>query len=242
MDRYDLVIGGTTTAASDGETFEVEEPATGRPMAEVARAGPEDARRAVDAAHRAFDQGSWSRTSATQRGKVLLKVAALVREHHEELAQLEARNAGKPIRDARGEVGAVADSFEYFAGAANKLFGETIPIQDPGLDVTLREPVGVCALITPWNFPLLISTWKIAPALACGNTIVVKPATYTPLSALMLADILLEAGVSPDAVSVIPGPGGTVGAALVTDPRVSKISFTGSTQVGAGLMARAAAN
>jgi len=242
MDRYDLVIGGTTTAASDGETFEVEEPATGRPMAEVARAGPEDARRAVDAAHRAFDQGSWSRTSATERGKVLLKVAALVREHHEELAQLEARNAGKPIRDARGEVGAVADSFEYFAGAANKLFGETIPIQDPGLDVTLREPVGVCALITPWNFPLLISTWKIAPALACGNTVVVKPATYTPLTVLRLAEILVEASVPEDAVNVLPGPGGSVGSALVSDPRVSKISFTGSTDVGARIMAQAAEN
>src|SRR6184192_128822 len=229
MDRYDLVIGGTTTAASDGETFEVEEPATGQPMAEVARAGPEDARRAVDAAHQAFEQGSWPRTPPTRRGKVLLKVAGLVRERHEDLSQLEARNAGKPVRDARDEIGAVADSFEYFAGAANKLFGETIPIQDPGLDVTLREPVGVCALITPWNFPLLISTWKIAPALACGNTIVVKPATYTPLTVLRLAEILVEAGVPEDAVNVLPGPGASVGSALVSDPRVSKISFTGST-------------
>src|SRR5438552_3694997 len=129
-----------------------------------------------------------------------------------------------------------------FGGAANKVLGETIPIQDPGLDVTLREPVGVCALITPWNFPLLISTWKIAPALACGNTVVVKPATYTPLTVLRLAEILVEAGVPEDAVNVLPGPGGIVGSALVSDPRVSKISFTGSTDVGARIMAQAAEN
>ncbi len=134
----------------------------------------------------------------------------------------------------------MADHFEYFAGAANKIFGETIPIQDPGLDVTLREPVGVCALIVPWNFPLLIATWKIAPALACGNTIVVKPATYTPLSVLKLANILVEAGVPDDAVSVLPGPGGSVGTALVTDPRVNKISFTGSTEIGSQILAQAA--
>src|SRR5439155_10109599 len=141
------------------------------------------------AANRAFEGGAWPRMPATQRGRVLLKVAGLVRERLEAIATTEARNGGKPIADARGEIGAVADYFEYFGGAANKLFGEVIPIQDPGLDLTIREPVGVCALVTPWNFPLLIATWKIAPALACGNTIVVKPATYTPLSALMLADI-----------------------------------------------------
>ena len=242
MSVHELVIGGTRTLATEGRTFSVDEPGYGRPMAEVAEAGEEDARRAVDAAHRAFEEGPWPRTPATQRGKVLLKVASLVRERLEDIATVEARNGGKPIADARGEIGAVADYVEYFAGAANKLFGETIPIQDPGLDVTLREPVGVCALIVPWNFPLLIATWKIAPALACGNTIVVKPATNTPLSVLMLADILLEAGVPEEAVSVLPGPGSTVGAALVRDPRVAKVSFTGSTEVGAALMAQAAQN
>src|SRR6266567_2271803 len=235
-------MGGQRVESASGGTFDVEEPATGKPMATVAEASEEDARGAVEVARRAFDEGHWPRSTATARGRVLLKVAALVRERLEEIARLEARNAGKPIADARGEIGAVAAYFEYWGGAANKIFGETIPIQDPGLDVTLREPVGVCALITPWNFPLLIATWKIAPALACGNTIVVKPASYTPLSTLALADILLEAGVPAEAVSVLPGPGGKVGNALVTDPRVDKISFTGSTEVGAQLMAAAAPN
>jgi acyl-CoA reductase-like NAD-dependent aldehyde dehydrogenase len=242
MGPHKLVIGGKSVAASDGKTFPVFEPGFGVGMAEVAEAGPEDVRLAVDAAHRAFEEGPWPRTSATGRGRVLLKVATRVRERLDEIATVEARNGGKPISDARGEIGAVAAYFEYFAGAANKIFGETIPIQDPGLDVTLREPVGVCALIVPWNFPLLIATWKIAPALACGNTIVVKPASYTPLSVLMLAEILLEAGVPDGAVSVLPGPGGTIGSALVTDPRVSKISFTGSTEVGTRIMAQAAPN
>jgi betaine-aldehyde dehydrogenase len=173
---------------------------------------------------------------------VLLKASFLVRERLEDLARIESRNVGKPIRDARDELGIVASTLEYWGGAANKIFGETVPIQDPGLDITLREPVGVCALITPWNFPLVISTWKIAPALACGNTIIVKPASYTPLSVLRLADLLLEAGLPSDAISVLPGPGSSVGNALVGDPRVSKIGFTGSTEVGSTIMAMAARN
>jgi acyl-CoA reductase-like NAD-dependent aldehyde dehydrogenase len=237
-----LVLGGEGRPAAEGRTFGVIEPGTGAPMAEVSEAGPEDARRAVDVAVRAFDEGPWPRTSATVRGRVLLRASTLVRERLEDLSRLEARNAGKPIRDARDEIGIVADTLEYWGGAANKIFGETVPIQDPGLDVTLREPVGVCALITPWNFPLVISTWKIAPALACGNTIVVKPASYTPLSVLRLAEILVEAGLPPEAISVLPGPGSAVGNALVTDPRVNKVGFTGSTEVGSKIMALAARN
>jgi acyl-CoA reductase-like NAD-dependent aldehyde dehydrogenase len=237
-----LVVGGEGRSAAEEKTFAVIEPGTGAPMAEVAEAGPEDARRAVDVAVRAFEEGQWPRTPATQRGRVLLKASALVRERLEDLATLEARNAGKPIRDARDEIGLVADTLEYWGGAANKIFGETVPIQDSGLDVTLREPVGVCALITPWNFPLVIATWKIAPSLACGNTIVVKPASYTPLSVLRLAGILVEAGLTPEAISVLPGPGSAVGNALVADPRVNKISFTGSTEIGSKIMAMAAAN
>jgi acyl-CoA reductase-like NAD-dependent aldehyde dehydrogenase len=237
-----LVLGGEGRPAAEGKTFGVIEPGTGAPMAEVAEAGPEDARRAVDVAVRAFDEGPWPRTPATLRGRVLLRASAMVRDRLEDLARLEARNVGKPIRDARDEIGIVADTLEYWGGAANKIFGETVPIQDPGLDVTLREPVGVCALITPWNFPLVISTWKIAPALACGNTIVVKPASYTPLSVLRLAEILVEAGLPPEAISVLPGPGSAVGNALVTDPRVNKVGFTGSTEVGSKIMALAARN
>src|SRR6266496_4225208 len=216
-----LVLGGERRPAAESGTFSVTEPGTGNPMAEVAEAGPEDARRAVDMAVGAFEEGPWPRTSATERGRVLLRASVLVRERLEDLARLEARNVGKPIGDARDELGIVAGTLEYWGGAANKIFGETVPVQDPGLDVTLREPVGVCALITPWNFPLVISTWKIAPALACGNTIVVKPASFTPLSVLRLAGILVEAGLPPEAISVLPGPGSTVGNALVGDPRVA---------------------
>jgi acyl-CoA reductase-like NAD-dependent aldehyde dehydrogenase len=237
-----LVVGGERRPAADDKSFTVIEPGTGAPLAQVAEAGPEDARRAVDTAVRAFEEGPWPRTSATARGRVLLRASVIVRERLEEMAQLEARNAGKPIGDARDEIGIVADTLEYWGGAANKIFGETIPIQDPGLDVTLREPVGVCVLITPWNFPLVIATWKIAPALACGNTIVVKPASYTPLSVLRLAEILVEAGLPPGAMSVLPGPGSAVGNALVTDPRVNKVGFTGSTEVGSQIMALAARN
>ncbi len=237
-----LVVGGERVPAAEEGTFTVIEPGNGSPMAEVAEAGPEDARRAVDVAVEAFDEGSWPRTSATERGRVLLRASVLVRERLEELAQLEARNVGKPISDARDEIGIVADTLEYWGGAANKIFGETVPVQDPGLDVTLREPVGVCALITPWNFPLVIATWKLSPALACGNTIVVKPASLTPLSLLRLADILAEAGLPAGTLSVLPGPGSSVGNALVTDPRVAKVGFTGSTEIGSAIMALAARN
>src|ERR671919_2713676 len=235
-----LVLAGERKEAADGSTFEVIEPGTGGPMVDVAQAGAEDAKRAVDIAVRAFEEGAWRRMSATERGRVLLRASMLFRERLETFAAAESRNAGKPINAARGEMGIVANTLEYWGGAANKIFGETIPVQDPGLDVTLREPVGVSALITPWNFPAVIATWKIAPALACGNTIVVKPASATPLSTLALAEILVEAGLPPEAGSVLPGPGSSIGTALVTDPRVSKVSFTRSTEVGSGIMARCA--
>ncbi len=236
------MIGGRRGPSSEGRTFTVTEPATGGPMAEVFESGPDDVDRAVGIAHRAFEEGPWPRISATERGRVLLKASALVRERLEDIAVVEARNGGKPIGAARGEIGLVATTLEYWGGAANKIFGETIPVQDPGLDVSLREPIGVCALIVPWNFPLAIATWKIGPALACGNTIIVKPATYTPLSVLMLGEILVEAGLPPEAVSILPGPGSTTGTALVTDPRVSKVGFTGSTEVGSRIMAQCAAD
>ncbi len=237
-----LVLGGERATAADGKTFAVIEPGTGKPFAEVAQAGVEDAERAVQVAHRAFEEGRWPRTSATERGRVLLRASTLVRERLEELAVLEARNAGKPVRDARGEIGLVANVFEYWGGAANKIFGETIPVQDAGLEVTLREPVGVCALITPWNFPLVIASWKIAPALACGNTVVVNPAQLTPLSVLKLADILMEAGLPSGVLSVLPGPGAAVGNSLATHPLVAKVSFTGSTEVGSQIMRLCANN
>jgi acyl-CoA reductase-like NAD-dependent aldehyde dehydrogenase len=237
-----LVLGGERTVAAEGKTFPVIEPATGTASWEAAEAGPEDARRAVDIAHRAFEEGPWPRTNATERGRVLAAAALLIRERLEELARLEARNGGKPINAARGEIGLAANVFEYWGGAANKIFGETIPIQQPGIDLTLREPVGVCALITPWNFPAVIASWKIAPALSCGNTAVVKPASQTPLTALAFAEILTEAGLPEGVLSVLPGPGSTTAGALIADPRVSKISFTGSTEVGTKVMQEAANN
>jgi acyl-CoA reductase-like NAD-dependent aldehyde dehydrogenase len=180
--------------------------------------------------------------AARARGRVLTRASFLIRERQEELARLEARNVGKPISAARAEIDLVANVYEYWGGAANKIFGETIPVVPPGLDVTLREPVGVCVLIAPWNFPTVIASWKIAPALACGNTAIVKPASQTPLTILAVADILTEAGLPEGTLSVLPGPGSTTGSTLIADPRVAKISFTGSTEVGTRVMQAAADN
>jgi acyl-CoA reductase-like NAD-dependent aldehyde dehydrogenase len=235
-----LIVAGERRDALAGATFGVVDPDTGEQLAEVAKAGPEDVDAAVGAAHRAFEaQGAWA--NATVRGRVLNKVANLVWERAEDLARLEARGAGHPIGDARWEADATARTFEFYAGAANKHHGATVPTQDAGLDVVLREPVGVCALIVPWNFPLLIAAWKVAPALACGNPIILKPASLTPLTALALGDILVEAGVPAEYVHVLPGPGGVIGDALVSDPRVSKVGFTGETATGAGIL-RASSN
>jgi betaine-aldehyde dehydrogenase len=237
-----LVLGGERVPALAGATTDVLEPSTGAAAWQTARADADDAARAVDIAARAFDDGAWRRLSARERGRVLTRASFLIRDRQEELARLEARNGGKPIGNARAEIDIVANVFEYWGGAANKITGETIPIVPPGIDVTLREPVGVCALITPWNFPAVIASWKIAPALACGNTAIVKPASQTPLSALAIADLLMEAGLPEGTLSVLPGPGATTAMALVRDPRVAKVSFTGSTEVGTTVMQTAAIN
>ncbi len=233
-----LVVSGERRPARDGATALVLAPATGAPYAHVAQAGPADVEDAVAAAHAAFDdgRGAWPATSATVRGRVLGRVADLLRERAEDLAELEAWGAGHPIGDARWEVEAAARTFEYYAGAANKHLGTTIPVMDPGLAVTLRDPVGVCALIVPWNFPLLIASWKVAPALACGNPIILKPASLTPLTALALGDVLVDAGVAPEAVHVLAGPGAVLGDLLVGDPRVAKVGFTGETATGAHIL------
>ncbi|HSL09811.1 MAG TPA: aldehyde dehydrogenase family protein [Actinomycetota bacterium] len=235
-----LSIGGDRVDAAEGRVFDVTEPATAEPMAEVAEAGPEDARRAVDVAVDAFERGPWPRLSARERGRVLTRASFAIRDRQDELARLEARNGGKPLGAARAEIDIVANVFEYWGGAANKILGETIPVMPPGLDLTIREPVGVCALITPWNFPAVIASWKIAPALACGNTAIVKPASQTPLTALAIADLLYGAGLPEGTLSVLPGPGSTTANALVADPRVDKVSFTGSTEVGVRVMQAAA--
>jgi len=237
-----LLIGGERCPAADGATFTVLDPSTGAPTAEVAQAGPADVDRALTVATRAFEEGPWARASALDRGRVLARVAELVREHAEELAALEARNAGHPIGDARWEADAAARTFEYYAGAADKHLGQVVPVVDPGLNVVLRVPVGPVALIVPWNFPMLIASWKLAPALVCGNPVVLKPASLTPLTALRLGDILLEAGVPPENVTVLPGPGSVIGDALAADRRVAKISFTGETTTGASILRASADN
>ena len=233
---FQLVIGGELRDAADGATFDVNEPSTGELLTTVAKAGNADVDAALAVATREFEQGTWRRTNATDRGRVLLRIAARLRERAEDFAVAESRNSGHPIGNSRWEANAAADVFEFFAGAANKHYGQVIPVQDSGLDFAVREPVGVCGLIVPWNFPLLITTWKVAPALACGNPVVIKPASLTPVTALMLADVLLEAGVPPAVVSVIPGPGASVGNRLAADPRVAKLSFTGDSSTGAQIM------
>jgi betaine-aldehyde dehydrogenase len=215
------------------------EPATGLPFDEVACAGPNDLAAAVAAARDAFP--AWAGLTAVARAEVLFRFADLVRAHAEELALLEARNVGKPIGDARWEAQHVADTLRYYAGAADKFFGETVAVNKSGLDVTVHDPLGVVGLIVPWNFPMVIATWKLAPALACGNTVVLKPASLTPLTALRLGEIGLAAGLPPGVLNVVPGPGAAIGAALAAHPDVAKISFTGETATGREIMRAAAA-
>ncbi len=234
--RHDLLISGERTPAGSGQTTTLLDPATQQPLAEVAVAGPYDAERAVDSAHRAFTTGPWRRLNPRERGRLLLNLSRLVRDHSEELARTESRNVGKPIREARDEASLAADCFEYYAGATTKVGGHTVPVAAPGVSITFREPLGVCVLIVPWNFPLAITAWKVAPALAMGNVVVVKPATQTPLTALRLGELALEAGIPPGVLNVITGAGGVVGEALVRHPLVRKISFTGSTDVGRSIM------
>ncbi len=212
-------------------------PATEETIAELPHGTAEDADRAVAAAAAAFP--AWRAVSPEDRGRLLRRLATLVEEHTEELALLETRNVGKPIGDARGEAGMVADVFHFYAGAVDKHHGETIPVSG-GVDVTFREPLGVVGLITPWNVPLNIASWKLGPALACGNTVVLKPAELTPLSSLRLGELVLEAGIPEGVVNVVSGPGSVVGQRLVEHPDVAKIGFTGSTEVGRRVMEGAA--
>ena len=213
-------------------------PATEEPIATLEQAGIEETDAAVARARTAFP--AWRDVSPGDRGRLLRRLATLVEEHHEELARIESQNVGKPIAGARGEVGMVADVFHFYAGAVDKRHGETIPVAG-GIDMTFREPLGVVGLIVPWNFPLNISSWKLGPALACGNTVVLKPAELTPLSALRLAELALEAGIPDGVFNVVVGKGSVVGQRLVEHPDVAKIGFTGSTEVGRSVMEGAAA-
>ena len=218
-------------------TLQVIEPATEEVLAEVQRATAADVDAAVARAKAAFP--AWRAVAPGDRARLLHRLADILGEHHEELSVLEARNAGKPIGDARGEMGMVADTFRYYAGAPERLLGDTIPVSG-GLGFTVREPLGVVGLITPWNFPLTIASWKMAPALAAGNCVVLKPAGLTPLTALELEKIAIEAGIPMGVLNVVAGPGSEVGKRLVEHPDVAKIAFTGSTEVGRDIAAGAA--
>jgi betaine-aldehyde dehydrogenase len=220
------------------DSLTVIEPATEQPLAEVPRAGVEETDAAVARARAAYP--AWRAVAPADRSRLLHRLADELEAHAEELAVLEARNAGKPIADARGEMGMVVETFRYYAAGPERLLGDTIPVAG-GVGMTFREPLGVVGLIVPWNFPLVIASWKVAPALAAGNTVVLKPAELTPLTAVRFAGIAREAGLPEGVVNVVVGPGSVCGRRLVEHPDVAKIAFTGSTEVGRGIAAGAAA-
>jgi len=244
-----MYVGGQWTDAASGRTFETPNPATGETLARVAEGDAEDIDRAVRAARRAFEEGPWGRMTPSERGRIIWRIGDLILEHVDEFAQLESLDNGKPLAVARAaDVPLAADLFHYMAGWATKLEGNTIDISVPYMpgagfhSYTLREPVGVVGQIIPWNFPLLMAAWKLGPALATGNTVVLKPAEQTPLSALLLAQLIAEAGVPEGVVNVVPGFGETAGAALAAHHDVDKVAFTGSTEVGKLILKAAAGN
>ena len=239
-----LLIGGEWVTAAGGQTFATLNPATGETLAQVALAGEADVDLAVQAARRAFESDAWQAMSGADRGNLLWRVADLMEQHADELAELETLDNGKPIRTARqGDLPTAIKHFRYYAGWASKLEGSTIPVSYPNQFVyTLREPMGVVGLIIPWNFPLVMAAWKLAPALACGNAVILKPAEETPLTALRLGEILIEAGLPAGVVNILTGPGLPTGAALTAHMGIDKIAFTGSTAVGREIMAAAAAS
>ncbi|TMK71512.1 MAG: aldehyde dehydrogenase family protein, partial [Actinobacteria bacterium] len=226
-----LVIGGERLEAADARSFETIDPATGEPICEVALAGPEDVDRAVEAAQAALD-GPLRKVNPSKRAGLMYGLAELIKANGDQLAELESLDNGKPVTSARGDIAATVNHLRYYAGWPTKIEGETIPVSARDvLCYTLREPVGVCAQIVPWNYPLLMAIWKVAPALAAGCAIVLKPAEQTPLTALRLGELALEAGFPEGTLNVLAGDG-TTGAALVDHPGVDKVAFTGSTVVG----------
>ncbi len=232
-----LFIGGKWVEAASGKTFPTVNPATGETITTIAEGDERDADAAVQAARKAFESGPWAEMSASDRGKLLWKVGDLIDKYNEELGTLETLDNGKPIFESRQvDMPMVAEVFRYYAGWATKIHGETVPVRGPFLNYTLREPLGVVAAIVPWNFPLLLASWKVAPALAAGNTIVLKPASWTPLTALRFAEICQEAGLPDGVVNVITGPGAVLGKALVRHPAVAKVAFTGETRTGQDIL------
>lgn len=238
-----LYINGEWRDATTGRVFPTVNPATGAVLTEIAEAGPEDIDAAVTAARTALTSGDWQKMPGADRGKILRRLADLVLQNKDELAELETLDQGKPIfESSKIDLPFIAEILYYYAGWAGKVHGATIPVRPNCLTYTLREPVGVCALITPWNFPLLLACWKIAPALAAGCTIVHKPAQWTSLTALRFAELTAEAGLPPGVYNVVPGKGSVAGAALAAHPGIDKVAFTGSTATGRIVMEAAAKN
>jgi acyl-CoA reductase-like NAD-dependent aldehyde dehydrogenase len=235
-----LLIDGERVPAADGRTFQTTDPATAKPIAEIAHASADDVDRAVRAARRALEEGPWSKASAADRARLMNRLADLVEDHAAELAELEALDNGKPVKLARIiDVNQTIAWLRYFAGWAERIHGDVIGVRSPGMHVyTRKEPVGVCGQIIPWNFPMLMAAWKLSPALAAGCTVVLKPAEQTPLTAVRLGELALEAGIPPGVINVLTGEGDT-GAALVDHPGVDKLAFTGSTEVGREIGAKA---
>jgi aldehyde dehydrogenase (NAD+) len=237
-DTYQLVMGGDRADAASGETFDSIDPSTGEAFATVAKAGKEDVHRAAEAARKAFDEGPWPRMKGRDRAKALLAVADGIKKAAKDLAELESRDSGGTIRKAQNaDIGMAISTFRVFAEMAGRDENEEpLPRSPISYNYVRREPIGVCAAITPWNFPLQMAAWKIAPAIAAGNTVILKPASYTPLSSLELGRICLEAGLPEGVVSVLSGPGAAAGEELVASPLVDKVAFTGSTEVGRRIM------
>jgi aldehyde dehydrogenase (NAD+)/betaine-aldehyde dehydrogenase len=238
--EFGLFINGESVEAVGGEVRELAEPATGEPLARAAMAGPEDVDRAVDAARAAL-AGPWGKTPPTARSRLLHALADAMHEHRGELAELEVRNVGKAIASVKAELAQGVENFRFYASAIASIGGRANPLGGSLLFYSLKEPVGVCGQIIPWNYPLMMSTWKLAPALAAGCTVVLKPDSATPLSALRLAELANDVGIPPGVVNVVPGPGPTVGAHLARHPQVDKIAFTGSTETGGEIMRLASA-
>jgi betaine-aldehyde dehydrogenase len=230
-----LWVDGAYRDAADGKRQSLVNPATEESFVEVASAGAADVDRAVDSAWRAWE-GGWRDRAPGKRAEILFAVARALRERVEDLARLEVMHVGKPISDARDEAGLGGRVFEYYAGAIAHFGGQTLPVARGGFDFTMRQPMGVVAAIVPWNFPLAIACWKVAPMLAAGNTVILKPASNSPLTALLLGEIAHAAGLPPGVLQVLPGSGSAMGEALVTHPKVRKVSFTGSTEIGRRIM------
>ena len=239
-DRNKLLINNEWRAAASGKTMDVINPATEEVIAQVPSAGIQDLDAAAGAARAALG-GPWGAMSARERGRLVRKLGDRLLERADEVARLETMHNGKPISESRQiEIPAAAECFEYYGGWSDKVMGETIPVKGNYLTYTLREPIGVVAAIVPWNFPLLLAAWKVAPALACGNTVILKPASQTPLTALALGEIAIEVGLPPGVLNVLTGPGSTLGQAIVEHPGIDKIAFTGDTITGKGIMRGAA--